>query len=668
MINRPRSFRRVLMLRILLLSIPILLIGQAMTLRKARTSLLDTARQNLSSSAARKADELVSGVQAVETNLQLLAQTEPLKQGDPAAARAAVEQLTAAATPYQIQCVELRAAQPDETSVRTCDRGLALETEKLPWSSPDPTEAPPDFAIFSPGADAQLLQNQQFESDRREALIHFTVASPVYNEAGDLRYHLIAQVSLAQREDTDPRSLVGNTVVIDSDGFIITHPDQNQVGQKIFQVRDVERLESVIGSVRAGNSKTVHLFRFLPEQGEWLAGYAGANIPIRPDRQSTWTVLAVTPLNQALYGLKDIRDVLILLTLGLLSANALLAIYIARGLSLPIERLIRYAQAVDDTSEVKPAPRSHEIWELDYLGDMIEQMLERLKTNLVQLRQAWQDAKLASQLKNEFLANTSHELRTPLNAIIGSIQIVRDGYCDSHDEEMEFLEKADSAARHLLEIIRDILDVGKIEAGTVHLHFELIDLRRLLQDVLDMQTLQIQQKGLNLVRPELPEPIMVKVDRSRFRQVLLNVVNNAIKFTDQGSISVLVESTAAAATSTDPEAADGLTLLTLPQVKIIIRDTGIGIAPEQQHKLFQPFVMVDGSYTRAYEGTGLGLAISRNLMQLMQGDIELWSEGVGQGTTVIIRLPIRTADAHRLEPESPSGASESQALIGSSEL
>ncbi|NJM99218.1 MAG: HAMP domain-containing histidine kinase, partial [Phormidesmis sp. RL_2_1] len=415
----------------------------------------------------------------------------------------------------------------------------------------------------------------------------------------------------------------------------------------------------------------MHLSQFLPEDGqEWLAGYSGFEVPGSPKQNNMWTVLTVTPINHALYGLNEIRNVLFVLTIGLLVASTLLALYVARSLSLPVERLIRYTQDVDDLSQLKAAPHTSHIWELDYLGTVIERMLRRLGENSAELRHAWQDAQMANQLKNEFLANTSHELRTPLNGIIGSLRLIQDGFCDDRDEELEFLQQADKAAYHLLSVIEDILNIAKIEAGTLDVKIDPIDLRYVLRDVLDMQTLQIKQKGLQLIRPELSEPMMIPVDHSRFKQVLLNVLSNAIKFTDEGAITISVTTDESTEHSLSPEgmaagvnangnsygnsrgdsrgdshidqASHHTTEIFMPPgpwVKITIKDSGIGIDPKHLSKLFKPFVMVDGSRTRRYEGTGLGLAISQNFMRLMQGDISICSEGAGRGVTVTIVAP-----------------------------
>ena len=673
MANRPHSFRRNLLFRILALSVPILLIGQFVALRKARTSLLMTARQNLTSSAIRKAEELETGIQSVEADLDLLAQTTAFQSGDADAMEATISKFRED-TPYTIHCVELLAPKSKAAAVNTCNRrSIVPSTKQVPWLQSGSVEKP-DFYVFSPEtplstksstkAQPEILPNsasadasnsralQDAEAER--ALIKFVVASPLYDQDGELIYTLAMEVWLYQLQDTGAQSLVGDTMVIDANDTIVSHPDTSQVGQNIANSPDASRLGDAVGSVRAGKADFLHLFGFSPAvDGEWLAGYSGFEVPANPKQNRAWTVFAVTPIDQALYGLQEIRQVLIVLTIGLLMASALLALYVARSLSLPIERLIRYTQDVDDLAHVKPAPHSTQIWELDYLGTVIERMLKRLGENSAELRQAWQDAQMANQLKNEFLANTSHELRTPLNGIIGSIRVIRDNLCDSKAEETDFLEQADKAAIHLLSVIEDILNIAKIEAGTLDVEIGTIDLRHILQEVIDMQRLQFQQKGVQLIRPDLVEPIMIPVDHSRFKQVLLNVLSNAMKFTDRGSVSIrVVTDQSKTAVLHAPEESE----LFMPPgawVKIIVQDTGIGIAPKNLGKLFKPFVMIDGSRTRAYEGTGLGLAISQNFMRLMQGDIAIYSEGEGKGTTVTIVAP-------RIEKENAEESSDDE--------
>ncbi len=662
MANHPRSFRRNLLLRILAFSLPILFIGQAVVLRKARTSLLTTARQNLTSSAIRKAEELETGIQSVEATLDLLAQTEDFQAGDVAATEDLLNRFTQDTTPYTIGCVELKAPQSQTSAINTCldnnsdvatsdasdikgesssdtalTRSIVPSAKQVPWLQDGSIENA-DFYVFSPGLGRTPSAAEIAETPDNRALIKFIVASPIYSKEGELLYTLAMEVHLFQLQDVTPQSLVGETVVIDQNQVVVTHPDLSQIGKNISELRDADKYSNVIGSVKAGRSNFVHLFQFLSEEdSEWLAGYSGFEVPVSPKQNKVWTVLAVTPLEKALYGLTAIRQVLFLLNSGLLIASVLLALYVSRSLSLPIERLIRYTQDVDDLSQLKSAPSGSQIWELNYLGTVIERMLRRLEENSAELRRAWQDAQLANQLKNEFLANTSHELRTPLNGIIGSIHLVKDKLCDSEEEETEFLEQANSAAMHLLSVIEDILSISKIEAGTLDVNITPVDLRRVLQEVLEMQAAQLQEKGLRLIRPEFTDPVTIPVDHSRFKQVLLNVLSNSMKFTDEGTISITI-TTDQSPTPNEEDATD-LYMPSDPWVKIAIADSGIGIEPKHLSKLFKPFVMVDGSHTRPYEGTGLGLAISQNFMRLMQGDITIYSEGDGKGTTVTIVVP-----------------------------
>ncbi|MGD1897949.1 MAG: ATP-binding protein [Phormidesmis sp.] len=664
MTNHPRSFRRNLLLRILAFSLPILFIGQAVVLRKARTSLLTTARQNLTSSAIRKAEELETGIRAVEATVDVLAQTEDFQTGDVDAIEELLDRFTQDTTPYTIHCAELKAPQAKVSAINTClsdisadesqlwsgnpngrniqlTRSIVPSAKQVPWLQDGGIEDA-DFYVFSPGLGTPRTDAEIAAIPENRALIKLIVASPIYSEDNKLLYTLAMEIHMYQLQDATPQSLVGETVVIDQNQVVVTHPDRTQVGKNISELRDATKLSNVVGSVKAGQDDFVHFFRFLSaEDGEWLAGYSGFEVPVSPKQNKVWTVLAVTPLERALHGLTAIRQILFTLNIGLLAASVLLAIYVSRSLSLPIERLIRYTQDVDDLSQLQAAPNGSQIWELNYLGTVIERMLRRLEENSAELRCAWQDAQLANQLKNEFLANTSHELRTPLNGIIGSIHLVKDQLCDSEEEEMEFLEQANNAAMHLLSVIEDILNISKIEAGTLDVNITQVDLRHILREVLEMQASQFQENGLQLIRPEFHEPVMIPVDHSRFKQVLLNVLSNAIKFTEKGAIaiSITTDESPEADLAISNGASSDLYVPSGPWVKIAIKDSGIGIEPQHLSKLFQPFVMVDGSHTRPYEGTGLGLAISQNFMRLMQGDIAIYSEGAGKGTTVTIVVP-----------------------------
>ncbi len=239
--------------------------------------------------------------------------------------------------------------------------------------------------------------------------------------------------------------------------------------------------------------------------------------------------------------------------------------------------------------------------------------------------------------KDDFLRQTSHELRTPMNGIIGSLQLLLDDLCDDRDEELELLKQAHDSSLHLLTLINQVLDLARIEEGRISFDIKTIDLQACLTAALYLQFSNIRQKGLRLYKQDYSHRIKVKADPTKLKQIFINIIGNAIKFTDRGSISISTE----IRHGNHPQTQESEEIAV-----ITIKDTGIGISPHIQEKLFQPFVVEDESRLHTLGSTGLGLAISKNLVEMMGGRIQLVSPGKNQGTIIEIFLPLSDGETY----------------------
>ena len=229
---------------------------------------------------------------------------------------------------------------------------------------------------------------------------------------------------------------------------------------------------------------------------------------------------------------------------------------------------------------------------------------------------------IANKHKSDFLANMSHELRTPLNAIIGFSEVlIEKMFGEVNDKQLDYLHDIHSSGKHLLSLINDILDLSKIEAGRMELDVADVNVPDTLSSAMTLVRERAQNHGIELALDVDPQLSVIQADERKVKQVVLNLLSNAVKFTPDGG-SVAVRAT-----------------LDTDHVEVAVRDTGIGIAPEDQEAVFEEFKQVGRDYTKKAEGTGLGLALTRRIVELHGGRI--WLESTpGQGSTFTFTLPL----------------------------
>jgi signal transduction histidine kinase/CheY-like chemotaxis protein len=326
----------------------------------------------------------------------------------------------------------------------------------------------------------------------------------------------------------------------------------------------------------------------------------------------------------------------------LLAGSLLLAWLVARwflgrhvlGRLLLVSRSLRLGETdargrERQTLRASPTEARDEIDEMARAAALFQEDRLNLKQRTEQLRLARDAAEAANRAKSVFLANMSHELRTPLNAILGFSNLMREeeGLSREHYQSLDIINHSGA---HLLKLINDVLEIAKIEAGKLQLASAAFDLHELVREVIDMMRLRAQQRGLRL---ELDQssgvPRYIKGDEARLRQILVNLVGNAVKFTDEGGVTVRL----------------GIKNNTRQHLLIEIEDTGVGVTEEDRQRLFEPFVQATETMSRG--GTGLGLSIVQQFAQLMGGSVVVESTP-GKGSRFSVELPFEQADARQI--------------------
>ena len=404
----------------------------------------------------------------------------------------------------------------------------------------------------------------------------------------------------------------GHSMIVDHLGRVVAHPNAGWQASS----KDASKL-SVVKKMITQNTGVTQFYS-PPMKADMIAGYTF--VP-----ETGWGVMVPQPMSELIDRAHDIQSVALLIaTLEILLA-LVISWWLSKLLANPVLDVARAARRVskgDLTAEVARMP-SYVPSEMRTLGHTFNEMVADLKFKTDELSEALIKAQEGSRAKSQFMAMMSHEIRTPMTGVLGILEILGDTKMD--EEQQKYVSIAHNSGLGLIQILNDILDFSKIESGKLDISICPFDIRDSIQEVVKLFQPTVDKKGIGMnIQISNSVPDIVTADPQRTRQILFNLIGNAIKFTETGAVTVDVDFTGGIAES------NGLV--------ISVKDTGIGIPSDMHDKLFENYEQCDASYSRKYGGTGLGLAISKRLVTIMGGTISFESV-YGDGSTFWFTLP-----------------------------
>jgi len=481
-------------------------------------------------------------------------------------------------------------------------------------ASPNPPD-PARFKILRALADDmpdEPVLSKLYHDDANRPVFYLVKALP----AGKLGVGIVSTrylVSLQQGISFGDR---GHAVITDGSGQVIADPFKDQVAAS----KDISNVPVVAAMMRGETG--VGQFYSPAFNGMMIAGYA-----VVPE--TGWGVMVPQPVSELRHRADVVNRLAIVIALAAFVAAALISYLVALWLTRPVRQIAATAEAVMLGNEEVSAPAFGH-WapsEIRSLGRAFNTMLADLRRKATETLQALRQAETSNRAKTQFLANMSHELRTPLNGVVGMLELLR--LSGASTTQQNYIDQASRSAQSLLRMVGDVLDLSEMEVGKIGLKPGAFRLDGLIAGLREQYGEQAAAKELSMA-VSLPEALRIGLigDSQRITQMLGNLLSNAIKFTASGGIALRV--------SAVDETAGTI------QIRFEVGDTGVGIAPEMQERIFEAFTQGDGSTTRRYGGSGLGLAIVKELCQRMNGEFGVQSM-IGVGSTFWLMLPFEKA-------------------------